>query len=107
MAINTLQSDADWRWTRSARNPFVDQDIVSFCTPSPHLVELAFTLADHGHTHVGDVVRLGFYTLIDLSGGDPRLAEQLRLRLQRAGLDLDMRLEGWRRPLEPCDSFAE
>ena len=65
---------------------------------SPHLVELAFTLADHGHTHVGHVARLTEFTLTDLANGDPSLARDLQLRLQKCGLDTGMVLEGWTAP---------
>lgn len=98
MAIYSLYSDADWVWNQSRANPVVDQDILTFCATSPHLVELAFTLADNGHTHVGDVARLTASTITDFACGTPSLTEQLRLRLQRAGLDIEMKLEGWQAP---------
>lgn len=99
MAAPALLHDADWIWSRELHNPVLDEDILSFCVRSPHLVELAFTLADHGHTHVGHVARLTEFTLTDLADGDPSLARDLRLRLQKCGLDSAMRLEGWHAPL--------
>lgn len=98
MAALALLRDADWIWSREPRNQVLDQDILSFCARSPHLVELAFTLADHGHTHVGHVVRLTEFTLTDMANGEPSLARDLRLRLQKCGLDTAMQLEGWQAP---------
>ncbi|WP_417471272.1 hypothetical protein [Maricaulis sp.] len=98
MAAPALLRDADWLWSSDPHNPVLDQDILSFCARSPHLVELAFTLADHGHTHVGHVVRLTEFTLTDLANGDPSLARDLQLRLQKCGLDTGMVLEGWTAP---------
>ena len=98
MTVPALLHDADWIWSRELHNPILDQDILSFCVRSPHLVELAFTLADHGHTHVGHVARLTEFTLTDLANGDPALARDLRLRLQTCGLDTAMLLEGWNGP---------
>jgi hypothetical protein len=98
MANPALLQDADWIWLREPHNPVLGEDILSFCVRSPHLVELAFTLADHGHTHVGHVVRLTEFTLTDLANGDPSLARDLRLRLQKCGLDTGMVLEGWDTP---------
>tara|TARA_R110002072_G_scaffold27097_2_gene88615 strand:+ start:297 stop:668 length:372 start_codon:yes stop_codon:yes gene_type:complete len=99
MTMPALLHDADWIWSRELNNPVLDEDILSFCARSPHLVELAFTLADHGHTHVGHVARLTEFTLTDLADGDPSLARDLRLRLQKCGLDSAMRLDGWHAPL--------
>lgn len=99
MAAPALLPDADWIWSRELHNPVLDEDILSFCARSPHLVELAFTLADHGHTHVGHVARLTEFTLTDLANGDPSLARDLRLRLQKCGLDTEMVLQGWNTPV--------
>lgn len=98
MSAPAIYRDADWLWRKVRRNDTVDQDIVSFCAPFPHLVELAFTLADHGHTHVGHVARLSEFTIADLAAGNKSLAEEIRLRLQHVGLDLDMQLDGWLPP---------
>lgn len=103
MAVYELYSDADWIWNQRQTNPVVDQDIISFCGRSPHLIELAFSLADHGHTHVGHVVRLSQFTLSDFANGDKNLAGQLRLNLQRAGLDTGMQLKGWVEPVTDDD----
>jgi hypothetical protein len=75
-----------------------DRDIVSFCARQPHLVELAFALADHGHTHVGHVARLSLYTVTDLAGGDRMLAEELQHRFRFAGLDFGLELDAWSPP---------
>ncbi len=99
MAAPALLHDTDWVGSCEPHNPVLDLDILSFCVRSPHLVELAFTLADHGHTHVGHVVRLTEFTLADLANGDPGLARDLRLRLQKCGLDTAMVLEGWSAPV--------
>lgn len=104
MAAPALIDDADWIWSQKPHNPVLDQDILSFCVRSPHLVELAFTLADHGHTLVGHVVRLTEFTLTDMANGDPSLARDLRLRLQKCGLDTAMVLEGWNEPAN--DGYA-
>ncbi|WP_417491808.1 hypothetical protein [Maricaulis sp.] len=105
MAAPALLQDADLIWSHEPHNPVLDQDILSFCVRSPHLVELAFTLADHGHTHVGHVARLTEFTLTDLANGDPSLARDLQLRLQKCGLDTGMVLEGWTAP--PGEVAAE
>jgi hypothetical protein len=98
MPAPALYRDADWIWQKYRNNPAVDQDVLCFCAPFPHLIELAFALADNGHTHVGHVVRLTEFTVSDLAPGRPGLAGELRLRLQHSGLDLDMTLEGWTAP---------
>ncbi len=98
MAFYELYSDADWIWNQRRANPVVDKDIISFCGHAPHLIELAFRLADNGHTHVGHAARLSQYTICDLANGDKSLASELRLLLQRAGLDTGMQLEGWAAP---------
>ncbi|MAC39653.1 MAG: hypothetical protein CMH93_09050, partial [Oceanicaulis sp.] len=54
---------------REARR-LLDRDMLTFCARQPQLAELAFTLADHGHTHVGHVASLTFFTILDLAGGD-------------------------------------
>lgn len=100
MAVYDLHSDADWIWNQRRSNPVVDEDIITFCARAPHLVELGFALADNGHTHIGDVVRLSEFTIADLARGDKSLARQLRLLLQRHGLDTGMRLDGWSAPDE-------
>ena len=98
MAMPALLHDADQLCRHGPHNPVLDQDILSFCARSPHLVELAFTLADHGHTHVGHVARLTEFTLTDLANGDPSLARDLCLRLQKCGLDSAMLLHDWDAP---------
>jgi hypothetical protein len=103
MLTPALYRDADWIWNKHRQNPIVDQDIVSFCAPFPHLIELAFALADHGHTHVGHVARLTDFTVSDLADTRPGLAGELRLRLQHFGLDLEMALDGWTAP--PADAI--
>lgn len=100
MSALALMHDADWLWSRQRRNPAADLDIVTFSARSPHLVELAFSLADHGHTHVGEVARLTELTVTDLANGDPSLTRDLRLCLQRCGLDLGMELAGWKAPAD-------
>lgn len=81
----------------------LDRDILSFCARQPHLVELAFTLADHGHVHVGDVARLSPFTVADLAGGNRSLADELQHRLRHAGLDFGLALEDWTPP--PADDI--
>ena len=76
----------------------LDRDILTFCARQPQLRELAFTLADHGHTHVGHVVQLTAFTVIDLAGGDRALASELQHRLQHAGLDIGLSLPDWQAP---------
>lgn len=99
--------DADWIWNQFRNNPTVNEDILSFCSRSPHLVDFAYQLADHGHVFVGQVARLSNFTLADIAGGQSELAEQLRLRLQRDGLDSGMMLEGWRPPGDATDDVGE
>lgn len=86
------------RHGRETLRRIVDKDIITFCARQPHLMELAFTLADHGHTHVGHVARLSLYTIIDLADGNTRLADELHHRFRHAGLDFGMTLEGWDAP---------
>lgn len=76
----------------------LDRDILSFCARQPQLRELAFVLADNGHTHVGHVVQLTFFTIVDLAGGERQVAEELRHRLRHAGLDTELTLSGWTAP---------
>ncbi len=83
--------------TRDART-LADKDILTFCARQPHLVELAFSLADHGHTHVGHIARLSLYTIMDFAGGNRALAEELQHRLNHAGLGLGLTLDGWQPP---------
>ena len=45
----SVYRDADWIWNQSRNNPTVNEDILSFCSQSPHLVDFAYRLADHGH----------------------------------------------------------
>ncbi|WP_417489904.1 hypothetical protein [Maricaulis sp.] len=99
MAAPARHYDADQMASCDPLNPVLDEDILSFCVRSPQLVELAFTLADHGHTHVGHVARLTEFTLVDLANGDPSLARDLCLRLHKCGLDTAMELAGWHAPL--------
>ncbi|SDM74030.1 hypothetical protein [Maricaulis salignorans] len=99
MAAPARHHDADWMASSEQLNPVLDEDILSFCVRSPQLVELAFTLADHGHTHVGHVARLTEFTLVDLANGDPSLARDLCRRLHKCGLDTAMELPGWHAPL--------
>jgi len=98
MADPALLRDPGRVGSHAPHNPALDEDILSFCVRSPHLVELAFSLADHGHTHVGHVAQLTAFTLTDLANGDPELARDLRLRLQKCGLDTGMAAEGWSAP---------
>ena len=107
MADFSIYRDADWIWNQSRSNPSVNEDILSFCARSPHLVDFAYKLADHGHLFVGQVARLSRYTLMDIAGGRQELAEQLRMRLQRDGLDCDMHLEGWTPPSSSHDDVGE
>jgi|GEM_PF-2848770 len=76
----------------------LDRDILSFCARQPQLRELAFVLADNGHTHVGHVAQLTFFTVVDLAGGDRQTAEEMRHRLRHAGLDTGLSLPGWHAP---------
>lgn len=82
---------------REARR-LLDRDMLTFCARQPQLAELAFTLADHGHTHVGHVVGLTFFTILDLAGGDRALADELQHRLRHAGLDTGLSLPDWQPP---------
>jgi hypothetical protein len=85
-----------------------DKDILTFCVRQPHLEELAFALADHGHTHVGHVARLSLFTVVDLAGGDRALAEELQHRLHHAGLGLGLELRGWAAPAgDEVDAMME
>ncbi|MFS2318945.1 hypothetical protein RMQ97_13490 [Maricaulis sp. D1M11] len=76
----------------------LDLDIVSFCARRPDLTELAFTLADHGHVYLGDVVRLSEYTVLDLANGRRDQATMLRLMLNQCGLRLDLPSPDWQAP---------
>lgn len=91
-------ADFDWIWQNSRRCPEVDLDILTFCARTPHLVELAFALADHGHVHVGQVARLSEFTVIDLADGRRDLVDALARLLRRCCLEYGMRLEGWTPP---------
>ena len=93
------QTDFDWIWQNSRRCPEVDQDILTFCARTPHLVELAFALADHGHVYVGQVVRLSEFTVLDLANGRKDLVFALTRLLRRCCLKFDMELPGWSPPL--------
>ena len=107
MADFHTNRDADWIWNQCRNNPTVNEDILSFCSRSPHLVDFAYRLADHGHLFVGQVARLSSFTLADIAGGRRELAEQLRLRLQSDGLDSGMRLDGWNPPGNVTDDVGE
>ena len=98
MPFPVLKHDlSDAGLSRDAR-ALADKDILTFCARQPHLVELAFTLADHGHTHVGHIARLSLYTIMDFAGGNRALAEELQHRLNHAGLGLGLELAGWDAP---------
>jgi hypothetical protein len=99
MAFPALNQGPESRLDPGRPAATLDKDIVSFCARQPHLIELAFTLADHGHTHVGHVARLTLFTVSDLAGGDRALAEELRHRLRHAGLDFGLSLASWFPPL--------
>jgi len=81
----------------------LDTDIVSFCALSPSIFELAFTLADHGHIYLGQVVTLSAYTITDLANGKKELTQQLRKLIQCADLDFDMKLNSWTPPGNDTD----
>lgn len=93
-ALNTIGAHA---LDREARR-LLDRDMLSFCARQPQLAELAFTLADHGHTHVGHVAGLTFFTILDLADGNRALADALQHRLRRAGLDTGLSLPDWQAP---------
>lgn len=86
----------------------LDIDIVTFCAGRPGLGELAFALADHGHSHVGDVAQLTAYTVRDLARGDAAAVDRLHRRLVEAGLDFSLDTGNWRAPrLDAPDSLFE
>jgi len=77
----------------------LDRDVVSLCARQRHLLEFAFRLADNGHTHVGDVIALFRYTLLDLADGEADLVDGLERILGHLGLTLDQPAPGWTAPL--------
>ncbi|OLF77656.1 hypothetical protein AWH62_02995 [Maricaulis sp. W15] len=80
------------------RESVLDRDVVSLCSRQRQLLEFAFRLADNGHTHVGDVIALSRYTLLDLADGCDDLVEGLELVLGHLGLALDSPVPGWQAP---------
>lgn len=98
MPVSALKSHGRGQGPDAAALRLADRDILTFCARQPHLIELAFALADHGHTHVGHVARLSLYTVIDLARGDRALAEELHHRFRHAGLDFGLELETWSPP---------
>lgn len=98
MPVTALRPQDRSRGPDNATLRIADRDILSFCARQPHLIELAFALADHGHTHVGHVARLSLYTVVDFANGDRALAEELHHRFRHAGLDFGLDLEGWSPP---------
>ncbi|WP_323762662.1 hypothetical protein [Maricaulis sp.] len=80
------------------RDTVLNRDVISLCARQSHLNELAFRLADHGHTHVGDVIALSRYTLIDLADGETALVDSLELVLGHLGLQLETPAAGWTAP---------
>ncbi|WP_417486173.1 hypothetical protein [Maricaulis sp.] len=85
------------------RDSVLNRDVISLCARQPHLNELAFRLADHGHAHVGDVIALSRYTLVDLADGDAGLVESLELVLGHLGFQLETPTAGWTAP--PSDTI--
>ena len=81
-----------------ARRAELDRDILSFVASRPRLVELAFVLAENGHTHVGQVAQLTGYTVRDLAGGDEDLTHHLRQLLIESGLDFGLEIADWQPP---------
>ncbi|MDF1767535.1 hypothetical protein [Maricaulis sp.] len=80
------------------RDSLLDRDVVSLCARQRHLLEFAFRLADHGHTHVGNVLALSRYTLLDLADGEAELVAGLERLLGHLGLELGQPVPGWSSP---------
>ncbi|MFY0638951.1 hypothetical protein [Maricaulis maris] len=76
----------------------LDRDVVSLCSRQRHLLEFAFRLADHGHTHVGNALALSRYTLLDLADGQAELVDGLERLLGHLGFELDQPVPGWSSP---------
>ncbi|MHA6288194.1 hypothetical protein [Maricaulis sp. CAU 1757] len=76
----------------------LDTDIISFCAGHYRLTELAFTLADHGHVHVGQVAQLTPATVRDLADGDQAQVLRLRRLLIQSDLDFGLVFETWQAP---------
>lgn len=89
--------------TPPPRGSLLDRDVVTLCARQTHLTELAFRLADHGHAHVGDLIALSRYTLLDLADGDQAQVDSLEQMLGHLGLALDTQASGWTAP--PADAI--
>jgi hypothetical protein len=84
--------------------PLLDRDVVTLCARHRHLMEFAFRLADHGHTHVGDVIALSRFTLLDLADGEAGPVDALEHLLSHLGLALDTPRGDWHPPApDPID----
>lgn len=89
--------------TPPPRDSVLNRDVITLCARQTHLTELAFRLADNGHTHVGDLIGLSRYTLVDLADGDAALVDSLELVLGHLGLALGTPVTGWTAP--PADAI--
>ena len=98
MPFPALKHDRSAEGLTAEARVLADKDILTFCARQPHLLELAYCLADHGHTHVGHVAQLSLYTIMDFAGGHRALAEELQHRFNHAGLGLGIDLPGWQAP---------
>jgi len=109
MALNAKKPDEDQLSPspRSSAPPprdnVLNRDVINLCARQPHLTELAFRLADNGHTHVGDLMILSRCTLLDLADGDRRLVDSLEQILGHLGLVLETPAVGWSAP--PADTI--
>ena len=70
------------------RESVLDKDVISLCARQHQLIEYAFRLADHGHTHVGNLTALSRYTLLDIADGHGELVDGLERLLGQHGLSL-------------------
>ena len=80
------------------RESVLDRDVVSLCARQRQLLEFAFRLADNGHTHVGNLLALSRYTLLDLADGQDDLVAGLELILGHLGLALNHPALDWQPP---------
>ncbi|WP_291845219.1 hypothetical protein [Maricaulis sp.] len=81
------------------RESVLDRDVVSLCARQRQLLEFAFRLADNGHSHVGDLLALSRYTLLDLADGQDDLVEGVEHVLSHLGLAIGSPVPGWLPPV--------
>ncbi len=80
------------------QDSLLDRDVVTLCARQRHLLEFAFRLADNGHTHIGNVIALSRYTLLDMADGESELVAGLERVIGHLGFTLDQPVPGWSAP---------